>query len=161
VRGTSRAYHLIDRWQVALKLPLLAPGPSVREGGRLFYAPSGAVFNLKGNEMAESAINLTLSQRIRDWFQGSEANLGYRELDAISGEIDATIAAMQGPLTGSAAAWKQWSDFEADTKRNDPGLHQAMDLCSFAEWCADTELGLTSEPFEGVPRLVITSAAFI
>jgi hypothetical protein len=115
---------------------------------------------LKGNEMAESAINLTLSQRIRDWFQGSEANLGYRELDAISGEIDATIAAMQGPLTGSAAAWKQWSDFEADTKRNDPGLHQAMDLCSFAEWCADTELGLTSEPFEGVPRMVITSAAF-
>jgi hypothetical protein len=118
------------------------------------------VSNSKGNEMTESAINLALSQRIRDWFQGSEANLGYRELDAISGEIDATIAAMQGPLTGSAAAWKQWSDFEADTKRNDPGLHQAMNLCSFAEWCADTELGLTSEPFEGVPRLVITSAAF-
>jgi hypothetical protein len=54
VRGTSRAYHLIDRWQVALKLPLLAPGSLVREGGRLFYAPGGAVFNSKGNEMPES-----------------------------------------------------------------------------------------------------------
>ena len=108
----------------------------------------------------DTTINLTLSQRIRDWFQGSKVNLGYRELDAISSEIDATIAAIQQPLIGSAAAWKRWSDFEADTNRNDPGLHQAMNLCSFAEWCADTELGLTSEPFEGVPRLVITSAAF-
>ena len=111
--------------------------------------------------MTEPAIDLALSQRIRDWFQGSEANLGYRELQAIADEIDATIAAMLGPLTGSAAAWKEWSDFEADTKRNDPGLHRAMNLCSFAEWCVDTELGLTSEPFEGVPRIVITSAAFI
>ena len=108
----------------------------------------------------DTTINLALSQRIRDWFQGSKANLGYRELDAISSEIDATIAATQEPLTGSAAAWKRWSDFEADANKNDPGLHQAMNLCSFAEWCADTELGLTSEPFEGVPRLVITSAAY-
>jgi hypothetical protein len=110
--------------------------------------------------MAESAINLALSQRIRDWFQASKANLCYRELNAISAEIDATIAATQEPLSGSAAAWKEWSDFEDDPKRYDPALHQAMDFCKFAEWCADTELGLTSEPFEGVPRLVITSAAF-
>jgi hypothetical protein len=34
---------LIDRWQVALKLPLLAPGSLVLTGGRLFYAPSGVV----------------------------------------------------------------------------------------------------------------------
>jgi hypothetical protein len=34
---------LIDRWQVALKLPSLAPGSLVLTGGRLFYAPCGAV----------------------------------------------------------------------------------------------------------------------
>jgi len=109
--------------------------------------------------MTESTINVALSQRIRDWFQGSEANLGYRELQAIADEIDATIAATQEPLTGSAAAWKEWSDFEADPTRDDPGLHLAMMLCSFAEWTADTDLGLTSEPFNGVPRIVITTAA--
>jgi hypothetical protein len=43
VRGRAGFIDLIDRWQVALKLPLLAPGSSVREGGRLFYAPCGAV----------------------------------------------------------------------------------------------------------------------
>jgi hypothetical protein len=66
------------------------------------------------------------------------------------------IAAMEEPLPESAAAWKRWSDFENDTNRNDPGLYIAMDLCKYAEWCADVDLGLTDKPFEGVPRLVIS-----
>ena len=109
--------------------------------------------------MAESKIDLALSRRIRDWFQSSEANINYRERQAIADEIDATIAATQGPLTASATAWKAWSDFENNPKRYDPGLIKAMTLCSFAEWTADTELGLTTKPFEGVPQLVITLSA--
>ena len=101
-------------------------------------------------------VQCVVSRRIRDWFQGEKQNHGWQKSNEIAAEIDAMIAAMDEPLPESAAAWKRWNDFENDTSRHDPGLHIAMDLCKYTEWCADVALGLTDEPFEGVPRLVIS-----
>lgn len=101
-------------------------------------------------------VQCVVSRRIRDWFQGEKQNHGWQKSQEIADEIDAMIAAMQEPLPESAAAWKRWNDFENDTSRHDPGLHIAMDLCKYTEWSADVALGLTDEPFEGVPRLVIS-----
>jgi hypothetical protein len=89
-----------------------------------------------------------ISQLIRDWFQGEKRNWGWLQGQICGEEIDKRIAAMPDPLTEPAAAWKRSS-------RVDPGLHIAMDLCKYTEWAADTDLGLTSEPFEGVPHLMI------
>jgi hypothetical protein len=112
---------------------------------------------VSSEKTSESApVHAVVSRRIRDWFQGEKQNHGWKRSLEISGEIDAMIAAMPDPLPESAAAWKRWNDFENDTSRVDPGLHIAMDLCKYAEWCADVDLGLTDKPFEGVPRLVIS-----
>ena len=101
-------------------------------------------------------VHAVVSRRIRDWFQCEKQNHGWKKSHEIAAEIDAMIAAMEEPLPESAAAWKRWSDFENDTNRNDPGLYIARDLCKYAEWCADVDLGLTDKPFEGVSRLVIS-----
>lgn len=101
-------------------------------------------------------IGRLVSRRIRDWFQGEKQNQGWQESQKIAAEIDDIIYSMKEPLPESAAAWKSWSDFEKNLDRHDPGLYIAMDLCKYAEWCANRDLGLTVESFEGVHRLVIS-----
>lgn len=95
-----------------------------------------------------------ISQLIRDWFQGEKRNWSWVQGQIYGEEIDKRIAAMPEPLPESAAAWKRWNEFEADFNRVDPGLAVAMDLCKYTEWAADTDLGFTDEPFEGVPHLI-------
>jgi hypothetical protein len=97
-----------------------------------------------------------VSQRIRDWFHGEILNHGWQESLDIASEIDAMISQMPEPLPESAVAWRRWNDFEKDTSRHDPGLYVAMDLCRYSEWAADVDLGLTTEPYEGVPRILIS-----
>ena len=100
-----------------------------------------------------------ISQRIRDWFQGEKQNWGHQQSTDVWDEIAAMVKdAPEAELTESAVAWKAWNDFEDDYKRVDPGCRIAMDLCKYTEWCADKALGLTDEPFEGVPHLVISFA---
>jgi hypothetical protein len=108
------------------------------------------------NTSMNAPVHAVVSRRIRDWFQCEKQNHGWQKSNEIAAEIDAMIAAMDEPLPESAAAWKRWNDFESDTSRNDPGLHIAMDLCKYTEWSADVALGLTDEPFIGVPRIVIS-----
>lgn len=97
-----------------------------------------------------------IAQRIRDWFQGEKASQRGTDADEIASEIDAMIAAINCPLPAAAQAWKDWNDFENDCRKHDPGLYKAMDLCKYAEWTADVALGLTDEPFAGVPRITIS-----
>lgn len=106
-------------------------------------------------EAIDNSESRQIAQMIHDWFQGEKRNWGWLQSRTRSDEIDSYIAAMSGSLPKPAAAWLRWTEFEADPSRVDPGLQIAMDLCKYAEWAADTELGLTSEPFEGVPRLLI------
>jgi len=94
-----------------------------------------------------------IAQLIRAWFQGEERNWDWLQGQIVGDLIDKRIANMPDPLPAPAAAWKRWNKFEADPNRVDPGLQIAMDLCKYTEWCADTSLGLTDAPFEGVPHL--------
>jgi hypothetical protein len=102
-----------------------------------------------------NAQHYAVSKRIRDWFQGERENQGWERSLETADEVNAMIASMSEPLPESAAAWKQWIDFENNTSKKDPGLHVAMNLCKYAEWAADAALGLSKEPFVGVPCLII------
>lgn len=88
---------------------------------------------------------------ISDWFSG----LSYWGQDIIGNRIDFLISEIHGPLTQAEDAWRYWNDRENDFPRR-VSHHAMMDLCKYAEWCAETELGSTTEPFSGVPRLVLT-----
>jgi hypothetical protein len=108
------------------------------------------------NASSATPVHRFVSQRIRDWFQGEKSGQRGTVADEIAREIDEMIAAMEQPLPSAAQAWKDWNDFENDCRRHDPGMYRAMDLCKYAEWSADVALGLTDEPFSGVPRIVIS-----
>lgn len=51
---------------------------------------------------ASRSIELFVSQRIRDWFQGEKQNHGYQKSQVIGNEINAMIAEMPDPLPESA-----------------------------------------------------------
>lgn len=132
------ASHTDPRCVAGAELPLAEP-PTV--------AASGLI---QEDDMS------SIAQRIRDWFQGERANHGYQAGRDIADEVDAMIASAPEPLSDAAAAWKEWTDYENSTTRErNHGV--AMDLCKYAEWCADVELGLTTEPFQGVPRIVLVA----
>jgi hypothetical protein len=97
-----------------------------------------------------------ISRRILDWFEGEDANHGWQESIRITDEINSMIEAMSRPLTASAAAWKDWQDFESECTEYTANFYTLMEMCQYAEWCVKTDLGLTSEPFAGVPRIVVT-----
>lgn len=99
---------------------------------------------------------MSVAQLIRDWFQSEKHNCGHQRLAELSNDVDNAVANMPRPLTQAAAAWALWMEWENTACRNDPGLYRAMDLCAYAEWSADRELGLTDAEFSGVPRLVIS-----
>lgn len=98
-----------------------------------------------------------IARLILDWFDGERRNHGYDRGRELQDEIDCAIAEMHEPLPMAAAAWKQWTEYES---RTDEGKRHfdCMELCRLTEWAALVELGLTADPYEGCPRIVINPA---
>jgi hypothetical protein len=91
------------------------------------------------------------------WHQQSKDNAHHTEMTATENKIR---EAMPENPTGSLLAWRRWMDWEErdHRKQPDPGLHVAMTLAAYSEWCARTEEFGNIGEFEGVPRLVISFA---
>lgn len=96
-----------------------------------------------------------IASMIHQWFSSSDH---HKNLGTLSDHIDSAIDAINGPLTRTEYAWQHWNECEQLSPRM-TSFSDMMDLCKYAEWCADTELGYTKDPFSGVPRLVITFGA--
>ena len=98
-----------------------------------------------------------LSKLINQWFDAEHNGQTYIQSNKRLEEIDLIITNMDEPLSESANAWKEWSDFENRTDKSviDPTMYKRTLLCAYAEWSAKKDLGINVSDFEGVPQLTV------